>query len=371
MKKVAIVYHYFAHYRKPIIHEIINFDNKNYDFKFFSDDTSNEPSLEVYNFNETKDKYSKVRNFWFGKWLWQKNLLKELRSFSPDVIIFLGQFNFLSTWIYAAYFKLLGKKVIFWGHGVYGNEQGIKKIIRNVFNSLPHTYMTYGDYAKELMLKSSVRAKRITPIYNSLDFDNQKNFYDKLHSTYSPLSNSFNIVFIGRLTKIKKIELLIDASIELLKMGYDLNIKIIGDGPMKENLINKVNNSNYSCNFNFIGPLYDELIISSYLFKSHVCISPGNVGLTGMHSLAYGTPVITHDNFSKQMPEFEAITDGFNGSFFKEDSCEDLVLKIKFWMGEYHVKDFFDIKKRSRKIILDRYNPKNQASLIIKAIDCD
>ena len=44
-------------------------------------------------------------------------------------------------------------------------------------------------------------------------------------------------------------------------------------------------------------------------------VSPGNVGLTAIHSLSYGTPVLTHNNFNNQMPEVESIQPGFNGYF--------------------------------------------------------
>ena len=35
----------------------------------------------------------------------------------------------ISTWLAAILFKLKGVKVIFWGHGSYGNEKYLKKYI--------------------------------------------------------------------------------------------------------------------------------------------------------------------------------------------------------------------------------------------------
>ena len=69
-------------------------------------------------------------------------------------------------------------------------------------------------------------------------------------------------------------------------------------------------------------------------YNSAVCVSPGNVGLTAIHSLTFGCPVITHDNFTMQMPEFEAIKEGVTGSFFKENDPKDLTSKIEFWIGK-------------------------------------
>src|SRR5690606_35683945 len=52
---------------------------------------------------------------------------------------------------------------------------------------------------------------------------------------------------------------------------------------------------------------------------------PGNVGLTAMHALTYGTPVVSHSNASRQGPEFESIKDGVSGFLFKEDDVDSLV----------------------------------------------
>ena len=70
------------------------------------------------------------------------------------------------------------------------------------------------------------------------------------------------------------------------------------------------------------------------IYNADLCVSPGNVGLTAMHSLAYGTPVITHNDFGHQMPEFEAIHEGINGTFFKEGNVESLAESIVQWSEE-------------------------------------
>ena len=65
---------------------------------------------------------------------------------------------------------------------------------------------------------------------------------------------------------------------------------------------------------------------------SDLCVIPGNVGLSAMHAFSVGLPVISHDNFDIQMPEFEAIIDSKTGSFYKHGNIEDL-LGQKFIFG--------------------------------------
>ena len=79
------------------------------------------------------------------------------------------------------------------------------------------------------------------------------------------------------------------------------------------------------------GPCYDDNTIGELFYNAHACVSPGNVGLTAIHSLTFGCPVITHGNLPNQMPEFEAIKPGITGDFFEENNIEDLQKTILKW----------------------------------------
>ena len=65
--------------------------------------------------------------------------------------------------------------------------------------------------------------------------------------------------------------------------------------------------------------------------RADLCVSPGNVGLTAMHSMVFGTPVITHNCFKYQMPEFEAIRLGETGDFFEYNDSHSLAATISHW----------------------------------------
>jgi glycosyltransferase involved in cell wall biosynthesis len=42
----------------------------------------------------------------------------------------------------------------------------------------------------------------------------------------------------------------------------------------------------------FYGESYNERELAPLIALADVCVSPGNVGLTAIHALTYGTPVI-------------------------------------------------------------------------------
>ena len=117
----------------------------------------------------------------------------------------------------------------------------------------------------------------------------------------------------------------------------------------------------------FYGPCYNEQQIASLIFNANVCVSPGNVGLTAIHCLAYGIPVITHNNFKNQNPEFESITSNINGDFFKEDSIEDMCEKTIPWLNlSRNQRD--TVKQHCYDVISDKYNPNNQINILKKTI---
>ncbi len=84
----------------------------------------------------------------------------------------------------------------------------------------------------------------------------------------------------------------------------------------KKRLLKRVNYHSLQDRVNFFGASYDEELNYRLIACSDCCISPGEVGLTAIHSLMYGTPVITHNNFDQQMPEYEAIIPKYNGDYF-------------------------------------------------------
>ena len=59
----------------------------------------------------------------------------------------------ISTWIASFILRLRGVKVLFWGHGIYGNESLPKLLLRKIFLSLATHNLVYEERAKKLMIK--------------------------------------------------------------------------------------------------------------------------------------------------------------------------------------------------------------------------
>jgi len=274
-----------------------------------------------------------------GLLIWQFGVIREVFRSRWDALIFLGDLHILSTWIAAAVARILGKPVYYWTHGVYGNEGRLKFFFRKLFLSLANKYLIYGHHAKDLLIDSGFDASKFYVVNNSLDYDEHLKIRDKVldPNFYSSRKYFKNpdlpiLIFIGRLTPQKKLELLIHAVRRLNAEADVVNLIVVGDGSMKETI--EELSAGFDETIKLYGPCYDEMEIGHLVANASLCVSPGNVGLTVIHSLSFGTPVLTHNNFSNQMPEFEAIEDGVCGAFFEENSLESLVQCIEVWMNK-------------------------------------
>lgn len=364
------------HYRAPLWNVLLN--SPDWDMHFFYGDNSKVGvetiDFEKEEFSSNKDQLHKVKNYWWkgDVLLWQKGVVSECCKSKFDHAVFLGETSRLSTWIAAVICRIRGIKVAFWGHGLYGNERGVKLMLKKTFFRLAHKHLLYERRAKKIMIQYGFAPDNLYVVFNSLDYDAHKLLHQKLQALDKtevfPFLNNPSlpvVIFIGRLTRVKKLDMLLQAVNQINDEVPKVNLVIMGDGPERKNLEELGKTGLKNKWLYFTGACYDEEVIGKYLSMSDLCVSPGNVGLTAIHSLSFGTPVCTHDNMYNQMPEAGAIQHGDNGFFFKENNVNDLKIKIGDWLNNM---DRELMRKKSYEIIDKYYNPHYQITVFNRLI---
>ena len=223
------------------------------------------------------------------------------------------------------------------------------------------------------MIKAGFESSKIFIIYNSLDYELQKKYFEdyqknniKKEFTFFKNSKLKTIIFLGRLTSVKKIDLLIKSVNKLNSKIVKFNLLIIGEGPQKS-LLKKISKKGLDKGWiYFYGKTYDESELSKLIYSSDLMVSPGNTGLNAVHALSYGTPVATHNNFNKQMPEAAIIEVKKTGFFFNENDSDDLSFNIELWFSKF---SFNTTQLERRGIIDEKYNPEYQVKIILEALD--
>lgn len=327
--------------------------------------------------NEDSLRWVKTKNYFYKPelLLWQTGIMRRILFSSYKIFVFEGAISHLPNWLFALLCKICNKKVLFWTHGFKGLDNGLKKYIRTFFfKYLADGLLLYGHHQKKIMIGEGFSFDKIFVIYNSLRPEQQFKMLSQIDMNLLILKkqdifiqpHNFTVIFIGRLVRIKRILDILKAVFTLKSQNLFINCIIIGDGPQKDELISYCQENTLESQIHFAGALYDEEQIAEYFAMSDLMISPGNVGLNCIHSLAFGVPVMTHDNFSFQNPEVEAIIEGETGSYFEYNNFDSLVATLINWIRSG--KDKQVVIKKCHEKIKSNFNPDYQAKCIINAI---
>jgi len=310
----------------------------------------------------------------FGKRaVFQWGIFKPIVSMRPQAVIFEGDAGFVTTWLASMLCRLIGIKTLQWGMGVRREEAGLKWFVRKTFYRLFNAHLLYGQRAARWFARNGFEPTDIWVIRNSLDYRSQ--YAARMQAIASPddridlhfdSSSEPYIVYSGRLTKRKRLDLLIEALHRLSLQGIRVNLLLVGDGPARESLVQLVGGYGLCESVVFYGECYDEIEIAKIYLNARFSVCPGAVGLMVMHSFAYGLPILTHDNASMEHgPEFEAVVDGVTGRLFRENDCDDLARKICMMLNE----DVNAMKKKCIDTVESEFTPQYQVSIVHKALN--
>jgi glycosyltransferase involved in cell wall biosynthesis len=371
-KRVLFVYHYIASYREAVFLELLDDDEIS---TFITSDSTANNDIQLISLSSDIlcKKHYHLKNKWIAnKFLWQKGLLSLIIKGNFDKIIFLGDPHFITTWLSIFVNKLAGKESYIWTHGFLNRSGKLLDTIKMFMYKLSDGLLLYGNGAKQDLINAGLQSKKIHVIYNSLDYANQKTLrnsiidsdVEKIKQSLFTNPNLLQLMFVGRLTKQKKLDMLINALGILYKRGHKINLLLIGDGSEKSNLMQLVTEHELNDYVNFYGKSYNENELAPLICSSDICVAPGEIGLTAMHSLGYGTPVITHNNRNKQMPEFEAVIQSKTGMLFEEASIESLMDTIISLQSL----NLTEVRVNCIDIIEQYYTPQAQVENIKKAI---
>ncbi len=367
-RKVAIVYPFFAHYRAPVLRELMT--NGLHDYYFLGDADDPTASIKCMDFHGNPRFIPTHSRHLNSAIMWQGGLLRASLNGGFDCYIFLGNATWPATWLAALMARMRGRRVLFWTHGWTRPDRGLKRAFRAAFYRIAHGLLLYGHYARDIGIRMGFAPARLQVIYNSLDFELQHRLLerigddDRIHTRQRLFGSSDPVVLASaRLTRVKRFDLLIRA-LGIVNRTRRVNLLLIGDGPERESLAALAARERVHAVFN--GACYDEARLAELFSIANVTVSPGNVGLTCMHSLAYGVPVITHDDAADQMPEWEAIAPGVTGDFFKKESEQSLAIAIEAWTRTTWVPA--STRRSCTESIRAKYHPAVQRELIDAAV---
>ncbi|MGZ7107426.1 MAG: glycosyltransferase family 4 protein [Methanobacterium sp.] len=182
--------------------------------------------------------------------------------------------------------------------------------------------ITVSDATKNsLVQKYGVKSRRIKVIPNGVDLK-------LVDSISKEEKEKDSIIYVGRLAPHKHVDDLINAINSLKKDFKDLNLKIIGEGTQKDNLIKLVNNLNLNGRVDFLSNIeYSEVIRN--MKNSAILVLPSTregFGMVLVEANACNLPVIAYNSGGV----VEVIEDKKNGFLVEPRNNNELIQKIRF-----------------------------------------
>ena len=331
--KVVFIQPIIPHYRKDIVSNLL--DTKYFTSYFITSKKYLTNTSVSFENKRVLDglifRSFKVFNHTF---YWLQGVTKYLKEINPNIIVFTGYDPHMIhiQFLFFKYVFFSKTKILWWSQGNTGKQGLLGKIIRSFFYKNATGILAYSKQSKKNLIQMGVKKNVIKVVNNSIPRDD----YAFLHLSVlekrkeQKTISKIRLISVGKLTYLKRLDLLVDAVAELKQKNIDVICNIIGLGAEEQNLKVKIKQLNLQNEIIMHGAKYGS-DLNQLFFESDIYVLPGAVGLSILHAFSYGLPMITSDDFTLHCPEIELLSKGENGDFYSGLNPDMLADKILQW----------------------------------------
>ena len=229
--------------------------------------------------------------------------------------------------------KLPNIKYVRYLHGcfdkyAFGNDKGIvnkslgKMIMQKAFDYSDLLIFISKAVETSFEKKFKIENKRKAIIYNGI---NEK-FFAETKIKRNEGDCKKNIIFVGRLSYVKGVDILIKAFKEVEKRNDNIGLTIVGDGEDREKLINLSKKLNVSDKVKFVGR---QSNVIQWLDNANIFVYPSiweeGFGISVVEAMARGCiPIV-----SNRGGLAEIVKNGKNGIAFNKNDSKELASAIE------------------------------------------
>jgi glycosyltransferase involved in cell wall biosynthesis len=267
---------------------------------------------------------------------WQSSQLGAVDRSLADVVCFDWDVHYASLVPALLRAKRQGVATMLFGHGTSKNDGTWKEQPRLVLARLADVLVTYSHRARQAYLDRGWPADRVFAAPNALDLDAIDTARDAALADPATLSDFKAqhgldkgpvVLFVSRLDRLRRVDVLLEAIRSLEMPG--LRLAIVGDGPARGDLEHLAQALGPHDRVLFAGPVYEEAELAKWFCSANVFAFPSYMGLSAIHALAYGLPVVTGNNRWAHGPEVEAVIHERTGLHFAHDDAGAMAVAIR------------------------------------------
>lgn len=312
------------------------------------------PSSNLAGFNYTNHR---CRSIFGGRFYWQSDMNLPPQFVHGDIVVYNSNPRVLSNFRLIRQAKKRRCRIVSWNHYMSATSGRLASTIRKKLTArAADSYIVYTEEEARLMIQDGYDAKTIWPINNTINTNKivaacTKYFPSTLVDptpgkvvasidfarSQSPEIADFKranqlgpltLLFCGRLISKSRLDQLLYALVDIMKIKPKFSLVVIGDGPELEGLMELAAKLGLQHNIQWLGSIYDEQQLAPWFLSSQLFVFPGSIGLSLNHAMAYGVPILTHDNARHHGPEFSYLQEDLNGFTFSENSVDSLANRL-------------------------------------------
>lgn len=265
----------------------------------------------------------------FGPFVLQQRVAGVLAEGAFDVVIAMMDPRWLAQVLPVVGRRKRNSRWIFWGPG-YGRS-GLANRLRDALAHRADALLLYSSANVAELVRRGTSQEKIFVAPNTLHVP------DHGDRSGDPKSS---LLFMGVFQKRKRLDLLIETFARVVReLPADTNLEIVGTTPSRSfgkfrielesaaALRQKVQALGLTERVIWHGDIWANQ--GPFFARAYAYVSLGHVGLSALHSMAYGVPVITHGRESEHPVEFENLQHGVNALLYNTDAeLEEAMLSI-------------------------------------------
>ncbi len=318
--------------------------------------------------------------------LFSRELFRELRKFSPEIVHVIGPGPVGSIGLF--YSKLAGVKSTAAFHGYFMEPEYLKLIgIKNhgveiaqkmlwmlvkSFYDRADLVITPSQFVKQDLLDHDF-SREIVVINNAIDFSNvkldkgkQKEFIKKFE-----LEESKVVLYVGRVSGEKNIELLIQSFTKVSKACPNSKLLIVGNGPELDNLKQLSISLGLEKFVVFAGEIKNKDLVKKGIFKlAKVFVTTSNSEVqpvSVIEAMSFGLPIVAAKSrgLTEMVSDNGYLADGNNANEFSQKILKILLddnLQKEMSKKSMQISKQYSISSSAKKH-LDQYKKLNNQNL--------
>lgn len=193
--------------------------------------------------------------------------------------------------------RMRGVRMLYWGAGRDRREQSptrfrrLGEALKRWLARRADGYLAYSDGVRDFVIGNGVAPARVTVLNNTIDILDQRAAFDALRPRRRELRDALGVgvrptmLFVGRPTRAKRIDFLLEAFAELRRDRPDARLLIVGAG--SDAL------SDTQAGVQGFGTIVDREALARIFVASDLFVNPGGVGLAAVQAFCYDLPVVT------------------------------------------------------------------------------